>query len=362
MKPFSALYFIRENRLRCGMLVFLFMLTHFVYLGGLYVTNIGTMFDYSIEAMDQFAMIVGMGTDSDLTDLNRVKEQMLEDERITVLEQGVRGTLNTTSIMVFSCQYPTFVFTSVEDFKVYCSYMGIHCDGSGLKEGSLIASQMYADNRGMELGDRLKEEEDETVYGEYTLDAVTDEDGYFAYFINSGTNKIFLALPTGMPLEEFHAYTKQLGETYDILVCDGAYLSDRIGGQLRGFYYIYFFIVVLLSITLAVTINAAFVGMYQHRQPEFAVYRVVGIRKGRLVGKIVAELLWMDLIGMVVGGAVLMTGVYLLNHLYLIPRGLRLLYYHPLSLAGMVLGNVLVLVPLVVTRSRQLLRADICAY
>ena len=39
MKPFSAMYFVRENRTRCFLLIFMLFLGYVAYLGGLYVTN-----------------------------------------------------------------------------------------------------------------------------------------------------------------------------------------------------------------------------------------------------------------------------------------------------------------------------------
>ena len=39
MKPFSAMYFVRENRTRCFLLIFMLFLGYVAYLGGLYVTT-----------------------------------------------------------------------------------------------------------------------------------------------------------------------------------------------------------------------------------------------------------------------------------------------------------------------------------
>lgn len=39
MNPFSPLYFIKENKARCLLLMFMIFLSWGVYLGGLYATN-----------------------------------------------------------------------------------------------------------------------------------------------------------------------------------------------------------------------------------------------------------------------------------------------------------------------------------
>ena len=122
------------------------------------------------------------------------------------------------------------------------------------------------------------------------------------------------------------------------------------------------FIAVLLSIILAITINAAFVGMYQRREFEFAVYRAIGISKKQVITKIVKELLLIDAIALSVGAAIVLLGLYLSNHLFLYPVGKYLRYFDPLAFGFLLLCNVIVIVPLIFTRCRQMLRADICEY
>lgn len=365
MKPFSAGYFIKKNRMRSSLLVFMFILSYIAYLGGLYVTNIRSMFDYSLERMDRYAILYPVSDDTDFEQFEKANEAVSKEKGITLFQQGVVSSLNTDSIMGFENQYLSLSFRSVEDFKTFCQVVGIKCDFENLKGGSLIMSSLEANNRGMKLGDALKEEEDESVYGSYTLDAITDEEGYSVYYIDAGkngSNLSYILLAENMTESEFATYLEKLGQQYKIDIRSRKYFEETLDRQLGSFNYIYLFIVVLVSVVMAVTINAAFVGMYQQRQPEFAIYRAIGISKRRIVGKVAGELLLLDAIGMIAGGALLLLGVYLLNQLYLIPRGLILFYYHPIALSGMLFCNLMVLIPLLVTRSWQLLRADICTY
>lgn len=365
MKPFLAGYFIKKNRMRSSLLVFMFILSYIAYLGGLYVTNIRSMFDYSLERMDRYAILYPVSDDTDFEQFEKAKEAVSKEKGITLFQQGVVSSLNTDSIMGFENQYLSLSFRSVEDFKNFCHVVGIKCDFENLKGGSLIMSSLEANNRGMKIGDALKEEEDESVYGSYTLDAITDEEGYSVYYIDAGkngSNLSYILLAENVTEPEFAKYLEKLGREYKIDIRSRQYFEETLDRQLGSFNYIYLFIVVLVSVVMAVTINAAFVGMYQQRQPEFAIYRAIGISKRRIVGKVAGELLLLDAIGMIAGGALLLLGVYLLNQLYLIPRGLMLFYYHPIALSGMLFCNLMVLIPLLVTRSRQLLRADICTY
>ena len=139
-------------------------------------------------------------------------------------------------------------------------------------------------------------------------------------------------------------------------------LEEHINKQLESLNLIYAFIMILLAVIMAVTVNAAFVGMYQRRHFEFAVYRAIGISKGEIVKKIVGELLCMDGIAVMAGGAIFFLGLYLFNHLVLYPAGKYLRYFHPLALFCALLCNLAVLLPLMITRSRQMLKADMCDY
>lgn len=362
MKPFSPVYFIKENKMRCGLLILMFVLTYISYLGGLYVTNITTMYDYNIDARRNYSIITPAETDDEYKDFEAAKKKLMKDDRVTVLTEGVVSYIQTKSIMGFYNDYTQLAFQTVEDFKTFCKATGIQCDFTNLKVGSVITSRLYADNRGMKIGDKLEEKENESVYGNYTLDAVTDEEGYFIYYIGGEGNLNLILLRDGMSEEEFIAYQDELDEEFNIQIKNRSYLKERIYRQMKGMNFIYIFIVILVAMVMAVTINAAFVGMYQHRQPEFAIYKAIGISRGRIIRKVAFELLLIDGLGIIAGGVILFLGLYLFNHLYLISHGWKLFYYHPISLLSMIICNVMVLVPLVLTRCRRLLKADICEY
>ena len=362
INSFSAVYYIMQNRFKCGLLMFMFFLTYIAYLGGVYVTNLPTMYEYAAERMEKFVVIGPSAKDTDWSQFQGAVEKLQEEDGITIIQQSVISSVYTKSIMSFTTSYPRYAFRTVEDFKIFCDYMGIHCDFDNLKEGSFVASKLMANSRGMQIGDTLIQKEDENIYHDYTLDAVTDEEGYTAYFINDNTNYNCILLPTGMTMEAFHEYLAALEEEYEIAMTDVESYRESNAKDFESFQMIYVMIVVLLAIVMAVAINAAFVGMYQQREAEFAVYRAIGVSKGRIVGKLMKELLLMDGIGIVAGGAIALLGIYLFNHLVLIPDGLMLLYYHPLAVGGMLLCNIAVFLPLVLTRSRRLLKTDICAY
>lgn len=365
MKPFSAMYFIKENRTRSCLLIFMFVLTYITYLGGIYISNLEQMWSYSLEEYKKYAIIYPTTTDVNGEEYEKALQKIKENEKLTSFQAGVFSFLFTKTIMGFSNDFPQHSFRSVQDFQSFCEIAGIECGFSKLKKGSFITSYLGANNRGMKLGEQLKQLEDERVYGTYTLDAVLQKKGYLYYYIDNGQggeNYSYYILPKNMSEQEFEQYLQELKKEYDVHINDYVSVSQDIQRQFNSFYRIFMFIVIFLAVVMALVINAAFAGMYQHRQPEFAVYRALGMGKGDIIKKVLKELLLMDVIGLIIGGVLLFLGIYLLNYLYLIPRGWKLFYYAPYALLGMLLCNITVLVVIMITRSHQLRKVDICQY
>lgn len=361
MKPFSPMYFVKENKSRCILLMFMLFLCYAAYLGGIYVSNPRDNWNMPIAYYDKFVYVNSVSGDAEeFADFCREAE---ESGKAEVIGLGNYNAFSWKTIMGFEEGQFCLTFRSVEDFKAYCEYMDIDCNFENLKSGSMILSERFANNVGLKIGDEIGKDYNQDIYGEFTLDALTKEDGYALYFItdeNDTSLRAMLIGKSGARSEELYELAYSLEEKYDIYVHDG--LEQNIDGQFESFDLIYTFVILLMAVIMAVTINAAFVGMYQRRNFEFAVYRAIGISKKRIVGKIVSELFCMDAIALVLGGAVFFLGLYLFNNLALYPVGKYLRYYHPMALFGLVLCNLAVIIPLIVTRARQMLKADICEY
>lgn len=363
MKPFSPLYFIKENASRCLALMLMIFLSFGCYLGGLYVTN---PLDNWKVPFSYYAVMRTPGAsalDADFSQYKAFRQEMEQHPNILVLEQGQSNSFPWTTVMGFEIGTFTLTFRSVEDFKVYCDYFGIECDFTGLSSGSLILSERLAKNKGLELKDMVDRNYSQQIYDTFTVDALTTEEGYCQYYIDDTPIEypVLMLLPVDISTEEFLQIFTEARERNSVAIYNGL-LQENVEREYESFNLIYTFIVILLAVILAVTINAAFVGMYQRRNFEFAVYRAIGISKKRIIKKIVGELVFLDLITLSIGGCIFFLALYLFNNLVLYPVGKYLNYFHPLALTGLLLCNVTILVPLIITRCRQLLRADICEY
>ncbi len=368
MNPFSPLKYIKQNKLRCILLMVMLALSAVIYVGGLYVTCPASALDFAIE---QQITVVPVFDGSVVTDNeSRFDEfigEVTADGSCDYIYRGYNGgNIYWDTVMDFSVGSPGMSFATVDDFKKHCEHLGIEVDYSKIKEGSLVMSERLANNIGLSVGDRIDENSDikhVNIYEGYsfTVDYLTKEDGYPVYFI-TGNENTMSAYIYGKTVsgDELWAKVAATAEKYGCFV--DVRMVDEVNEEFSAFYFIYGFIVILVSIILAITINTAFSGMYQKRNFELAVYRAIGISEKKIFGKLVLELLLIDAIALAAGAAAVILFLYLFNNLVLYPNGLYLNYFHPFALAAVAICNLLSIMPLTLFRIRQINKADICEY
>ena len=365
MKPFSPMYFIKENKVRCAILIFMIFLSFVAYFAGLYVMNVVTSFEeFGEELYDSTALVFVKARDEEgFQGYRNAVEAIRQEEEVHFVDLGYYNHLNVESIMSFTVGYQSLTFISKEDFKLFCEMNDISCDVNSLSSRSAVMSERMANRLGLKVGDVLTPEEFSGVSEPFTLEAITNQTTYAYYFLAEGAEPMnSMVLNTGLEKSEFAAYLDSLEEQYPVQM--HGYEEDKAETD-RTFSFlpkIYIAVLVLIAIIMAVTVNAVFVGVYQSRTFEFAVYRAIGMGKRKITEKIVGELLWMEGIAMIGGGVLFFLGLYLFNHLVLYPKGLYLDYFNSVAMAGLAICNVIILVPLIITRCRQMHRADICEY
>ena len=367
MSPFSALYFIKENKKRSILLIVMILLSFGVYIGGLYVTN---LYDNWEPHMETYKKLVSVGVSGeDDVQYREFLDKMRNEGKVTIIELGKSNSMLWKTIMGFTTGYCTFTFQTVEDFKKFCDLLDVDCDFDGLKKGSMILSDKFAKNKGLSIGDKVDkdfESYEANILDEFVLDKVTTEDSYTQYYIGGEVEASYEAILIGNNLEGEALYDyvydvqENLDNPKDVYVYMG--VEQNLAGQFDMFDLIYMFIAAMFSVILAITINAAFVGMYQRREFEFSVYRAIGISKKRIIGKIAGELILLDGIALAIGSIVTIVFLYLFNNLVLYPSGMYLRYFDKTAFLYMVICNMIIIVPLVITRCRQMFKTDICEY
>lgn len=365
MKSFSPLYFIKQNKARCAVLIFMIFLSFAAYLAGLYVMNVVTSFEEFGEELYESSAFIGLKARDEvsLQGYEDAAEDVRNEENVQLMELGWGNYFNVESVMSFTVGYQSLTFLNKEDVKLFCEVNDIACDVTKLGRRSAIMSERMANNLGIKLGDVLTPEEFEGISEEFTLDVITDQTTYASYFLEEGGEVgNYLVVNAGKSKQEYEAYLDLLEVQYPVTIHDYEVDMRDVDRTFSFLPTIYISVLVLVAIIMAVTVNAVFVGVYQSRTFEFAVYRAIGMGKRKITGKIVGELLWMEGIALIGGGVLFFLGLYLLNNLVLYPAGKYLDYFNNVAFMGLAICNVIILVPLILTRCRQMHRADICEY
>lgn len=366
MNPFSAWYFIKENKVRAMLLMLMLFLSFGVYLGGLYIYT--PKYEWELEPKYYQHMIkVSAGYYDENAEGYQAFIKMAEESAgMTVIPLGGYQGFQWRSLMGFDSGGYTWTFLSADNFRTFAAHQGIEGEFDNLDSGSMVMSRLFADNQGYMLGDSIGPEDKENVYAEFRLDAVTNEPGYPLYFITDQSDITARALIFRDDLQGDALYD-EISRMADLFPEEQRVVIEmsawkKVEDQFATLERIYLFVVGMLSVILAVTICASFVTLYQHRKPEFAVYRALGISAKRLLGKLVAELIWMDVTVLVIGGGLFAMALYLMNHLFLYPNGYRMPYFNRMAFVCLIVCNAAAILPMIWIGARKLLNADICEY
>lgn len=363
MKPFSPLYFIKQNKSRCILLMFMIFLSFGAYLGGLYIYTPQENWEYACEIEDNMVEVYQSSGDSKAANYKAFREEMKKRDDVIVIEEGWYNQIDRKTVMGFTDGSLCYTFRTVDDFKLFCEHNDIECDFSNIKPKTVILSRLMADSKGYKVGSVIShDDEDNNFEYDLTVAALTEEHGYTQYYIGQDgeTNNDMLLLGKGISAEEVRRYAAEIAQKYPVNFAQS--LREEIDEMYSIFNTIFFVVVIFLAIILSVTVNAAFVGMYQRREFEFAVYRAIGISKKKIIRKIAGEIIFMDVIVLIVGGGIFFLALYLFNELVLASSGIYLVYTAPIAVIALVLCNLMTVIPLILTRSRGLLKADICNY
>ena len=79
--------------MRCTLLIFMFILSYVAYLGGLYITNIRTTFDFELERWEHVATVYPLDDDVDFAEFEKM---ILEGDDLysgMVNPNAIRGTI-----------------------------------------------------------------------------------------------------------------------------------------------------------------------------------------------------------------------------------------------------------------------------
>lgn len=364
MNPFSAGYYIKENRGRACLMIFMCSLSVYIFLGGNYVESMEWFWQKAYAYSDKIVMISCNSTDEEYKDYQSVLEDLKKDETLSFVERTAYGYGGMTwmSTLGFEEGNASYVLNSVSDMKKLFGRLGIVCDDSRLKNRSMVISTALARNKGIQLGDQLDHSFDDALDGTFTVDALIDDDSFITFYVIEDEDNLgrVYVYSDAMEGEALYSYVRNLCGDRNVMVVNPT--RETAGEMFTMFYLIFIAGVILVSVILAVTIYSVITGQYLKRTYEFGVYRALGRRKSEIRLKCMRELLLMDGIGILCGSVAVVCFTYLMNVKYYIPKGEYLPYYSKRALVGFLICNILVIVPAVLGKGNQMARADVTEF
>ena len=363
MKPMSAFYYVKENKGRAGIVIFLLFFTTLLYLAGNYIDSNYYYWNKAMEYDDKICTVSAISSDEEQKDFFAFREKLKSDESLIVYDVSGYGYSGLPWIctMGFEMGSISMIFNSAEDMKDCFGRIGIQADLSDVKDGSVCLSSALAKQYGLKKGDTLDASVYKNISGKHSIGAILEDDSYVLFYVEH------IDVPFRM-----HVMSKELsGQALrdylmelrgDAKVHVDQPLRVNIDEQFAPFKLIFGAGIVLLSLVLAVVVNSVITGQYIARIYEFGVYRAIGLTKKEIYGKCAREILAMDVLDILFGAVIIFLFLFLANELYYIPEGRFLPYYSNMGLYAFLASNALVIVPTILLKGRSMSKADVTEF
>ncbi len=364
MNPFSSLYYIRENKGRAAICIFMMVLGTFMFLAGNYVDSMIRCFDRSFGYYDRVVKTNAQTTDEDFQDFESVVKDVKGDPKLDCVRYSALGfpSLSHGTVLGLDLTDTCMVFNSVEDMKKVFDHLGIRADLSRCRNRSVVLTEDLAKNLGLAVGDRLDHSVNEYLDQEYTVDALVDEPGYAMFYIFENPENLFrlYIFSDSLQGKELYGYVSDLVGDRKVQVVQS--YRDEVMPEMTILYVIFYAMVILVAVVLAVTINSVMTGQYMKRTYEFGVYRALGRGRGAIRCKVAKEVLSMNLIAVLLGASIIFLYTYLVNSLLYEEKGLHLRYFSGIGLLGFLICEGLILIPVILSKGRRMGRADVTEF
>ena len=362
--PFSALYYMKENKGRNALCIFMMFLATLMFLAGNYIHSELYTFEKEFEYSDKLVFVNAQNTDEEYRDFLNFKEKVREDEKLKYVDTTAYGFSGLQHGTVLNLEMGGwhYTFNSVGDMEKVFAHLGIEGDFSSCKHRSMIISRDFANNKGIKLGDKLDREFDSNLDGAYTVDAIIDDGSYCTFYIYEDDDNLwrFYIYSDTMEGKELYDYVKKLAGDRKVQISESE--RDSVLPQFYVFYVLFYAVDILIAVVLAVTINSVVTGQYIKRIYEFGVYRAIGRSKSEIKRKVAAEVISMNIIACIIGFALIFLYTYLVNELVYQKNGLHLLFASGIGAIGFIICDTLIVIPLIWSKGIKMSRADVTEF
>lgn len=364
INPFSAFYYMKENKGKTLLCIFMMFLATLMFLAGNYIHSELYTFEKEFEYSDKLVVAGLQSTDEEFRDFADFTKAVEEDDKLRYVMSSALGFSGMQHGTVLNLDMGgwSYVFNSVRDMQEIFDHLGIEGDFSKCKHRSMIISTDFAKNKGIKLGDKVDHSFDKSIDGEYTVDALIDDGSFCTFYIYEDDNSLgrLYIYSDAMEGEELYNYVKNLAGDRKVQVA----WPERSTAlpQFEVFYVIFYAVDILIAIVLAVTINSVVTGQYLKRTYEFGIYKALGKSRKEVKGKVAAEVLSANFIACIIGFTAIFLFTYLINELVYKQKGLHLLYSSKIGFIGFVICDVLITLPLILSKGRLMYRADVTGF
>lgn len=364
IKPFSALYYIKNNKCRAGICMFMMFLASMTFIAGNYIRSVFYPFDKEFEYSDKIVEVDLQSTDEDYRDYNTFLKKVKSDKKLDCVERTSYGFGGMRHGTVFNLDMGgwTYVFNSREDMEKVFKHLGIEGDFSKCKNNSLVISSDFAKNKGIKHGDKIDQTFDENLSGEYTVDAIINDGSFCSFYIYEDNESLGRAYVFSEQMEgkELYDYVNNLADGLKVKVNESE--RDYSMPQFSIFYVIFYLLDVLIAVVLAITVNSVVTGQYLKRTYEFGVYRALGMSRGEIKRKVAAEVFQINIIACAAGFIAIWLFTYMINELFYKQEGLQILFYSETGMIGFIICDALIIVPLILSKGRMMSKADVTEF
>lgn len=364
INPFSALYYMKENKGRTGLCIFMMILATLMFLAGNYINSELYTFEKEFEYSDKIVVAGIQSTDEEYRDFAEFKKRVREDERLEYVDATAYGFSGMQHGTVLNLEMGgwSYTFNSVRDMKKVFKHLGIEGDFSNCKHRSMIISKDFSNDKGINLGDKLDHGFDSNLDGEYTVDAIIDDGSFCTFYIyedDDSLGRLYIYSDT-MEGEALYDYVKNLAGESKVQLSE----SERsiVLPQFYVFYVLFYMVDILIAVVLSVTINSVITGQYLKRTYEFGVYLALGRSRKDVKKKVAAEIMAMNTIACIIGAVAILLFTYIMNELVYQPKGLHLLFLSKSGLIGFVICEAFILIPLILSKGIKMSKADVTEF
>jgi ABC-type lipoprotein release transport system permease subunit len=349
-------------------------------MGGIYVYSMENHFNREIRPFRDYAMMSqNYGCTQNDWDFMVDKLQSLPSVSSLIPVNG-SPRIRYTNEISFRISQGVIVFTSTEDLAAMNQVTQLVSNITNLpQEGEIILSEGLAKNANIKVGDILTSGGtlfyfDTPLKVKYIYPSLD----YSAYAVDSAAIPYSLIILRKGDASDTLGKDKLLGENAliqqfadDLETVDipnVVYLTTfenqyaDLKNQMPIYNMIFYSVVILVSIVLAITINATLIEAYGKRKSEFSIYHAIGIPRQKLVCKIIKEIALINLLGLTAGLILNLVILFVINQLIFYPRGLGLPYFSWNAAIATLLCDLSAIMPSTLLRIRNIKQYDITKY